>query len=342
MKFTAAQIAKIINGAIQGDPNKTVTHLSKIEEANSESLCFLANPKYYHFAQNTLAAILLVDRDFKNPTPDTTTLISVEDPYLAMTQLMKLVEDFMKTKEQATINQPSFIHESVKYGENLSLGRFSSIEAGCEIGENVTIYPNVFIGKGVKIGDNTIIYANVSIYEGCIVGKSCVLHSGCVLGSDGFGFAPNASGAYEKIPQLGVVELEDMVEIGANTVIDRASLGKTLIKSGAKLDNLIQIAHNVEIGHHTVIAAQAGISGSTKVGNQVMIGGQAGIVGHIHIADKAKINAQSGVSKSITQEGSAVTGSPAFDYHQMLKAQSLLKKLPEIVKRINTLEQKIN
>lgn len=339
MQFTAQQIAQLIGGIVEGNPEKKVNGIAKIEEANSESISFLANPKYEVYATNTNAGILLVSHEFAIETPSTTTLIRVQDPYAC---LPVLLEYYNKLNTSSGIEQPVFIAEGVAVSPDNYIGAFTYIGKQVSLGKNLKIYPNCFIDESVTIGDNCIIYSGVRIYHGCSIGNDCIIHSNAVIGSDGFGFAPQPDGSFKKIPQTGNVVLEDHVEIGANTVIDRATMGHTLIKRGAKLDNLVQIAHNVELGENTVIAAQAGISGSTKLGRNVMIGGQAGLVGHIRLADQVKVNAQSGVSKSIEEKGKAVTGSPAFDFREMLRAQSIMKKLPELLQRLELLEKKIN
>lgn len=339
MQFTAQQIAQLIGGIVEGNPEKKVNGIAKIEEANSESISFLANPKYEIYAANTPAGILLVSNEFSTKTPTDTTLIRVQDPYAC---LPVLLEYYNKLNTHIGIEQPAFIAEGVFVHPDSYVGAFTYIGKGALLGKNIKIYPNCFIDESVSIGDNCILYSGVRIYSGCVIGNNCIIHSNAVIGSDGFGFAPQSDGSFKKIPQTGNVVIEDEVEIGANTVIDRATMGHTLIKKGAKLDNLVQIAHNVELGEHTVIAAQAGISGSTKLGRNVMIGGQAGLVGHIKLADQVKVNAQSGVSKSIEEKGKAVTGSPAFDFREMLRAQSIIKKLPELLRRIEILEKKLN
>jgi UDP-3-O-[3-hydroxymyristoyl] glucosamine N-acyltransferase len=336
MQYSAKDIAALIQGQVVGDENRKVTKFSKIEEADSESICFFANEKYAIYLEETKAAILLVNNEFNLLYPKETTLIKCHNPYEAAAKLL----EFYQTKiSQQGIESQAFVHPSAKTGSNVYIAGFAYISENVSIGEDSKIFPHVFVGKNAVIGKNVIIHSGVKIYEECIVGDNCILHSGVVIGSDGFGFAPAVDGSYSKIPQIGNVILEENVEVGANTVIDRATMGSTRVMAGTKLDNLIQIAHNVVIGKNTVIAAQTGISGSTKIGNQVMIGGQVGIVGHIHIGDKSKINAQSGVSKSL-DENSTVTGSPAWDYTKTLKAQSLFRKLPELFDRVLNLERK--
>lgn len=334
MVFKAKDIAPLIGGIVEGDEDREVSTFSKIEEATDHSLCFFANDKYHSYLEQTKAAIILVSKEFNYSVPKETTLIRCSNPYEAAAKLLAF---YQKKMEHSGIEENVVLHSTAKIGQQVYIASFSYISELAEIGDGSKIFPHVFIGKNVRIGRNVVLHSGVKIYEDCEIGDGCILHSGVVIGSDGFGFAPTADGSFSKIPQVGNVRLEANVEIGANTVIDRATMGSTIVKSGAKLDNLIQIAHNVVIGKNTVIAAQTGISGSTKIGDQVMIGGQVGIVGHIHIGDKSKINAQSGVSKSL-EAGSTVTGSPAWDYTKMLKAQVFIKKLPELFERVLKLE----
>jgi UDP-3-O-[3-hydroxymyristoyl] glucosamine N-acyltransferase len=336
MKFTAKDISQLIQGTIIGDENQSVSTFSKIEEATAESICFLANEKYAQFLENTQAAIILVSQDFAHAVPTTTTLIKCNNPYEAAAQLLKYYET--KISNQG-IEPQAYVSTQATIGSAVYVANFAYISDGVNIGENSKIFPHVFIGKNVKIGKNVILYSGVKIYDECIIGNNCILHSGAVIGSDGFGFAPDAQGNFTKIPQVGNVVLEDYVEIGANTVIDRATMGSTLVKQGTKLDNLIQIAHNVVIGRNTVIAAQTGIAGSTKVGDYVMIGGQASIIGHIDIANKVRINAKTGVSKSL-KEGESVSGYPVMGNSDFLKSQALFKRLPELFERLMKLEKK--
>lgn len=338
MQFTAAQIALLINGKVEGDPQTTVGSFGKIEEAQPGQLAFLANPKYEDFLYSTGASVIIVNASQELKQSVNAALIRVEDAYTAFATLLAKYQE-MVTQQMTGIQEPSYISKSAKLGDNIFLGAFSYIGEHVKLGNNVKIFPNVFIGDQVTIGDNTIIHPGAKIYHDCVIGKNVTIHAGTVVGSDGFGFAPQADGSFKKVPQIGNVVVEDYVEIGANATIDRATMGSTVVKSGAKLDNLIQIAHNVEVGNNTVIAAQAGVSGSTKLGNNVMIGGQAGIVGHLTIADGVRINAQSGVSKSIKTPNVAVTGSPAFDYTSALRSQAVSRNLPELEKRIKELEK---
>lgn len=337
MQFTAAQIALIINARVEGDPNAAVGSFGKIEEAKHGQLAFLANPKYEDYLYSTEATVIIVNETQELKQPLNATLLRVQDPYTAFATLLSTYQQ-MIAQQMTGIQEPSYIAKSAVLGSNIFVGAFAYIGENVKLGNNVKVYPNVYIGNNVQIDDHSILHPGVRIYHDCVVGKNVSIHAGTVIGSDGFGFAPQADGSFKKVPQIGNVVIEDNVEIGANATIDRATMGSTLIKSGAKLDNLIQVAHNVEVGHNTVIAAQAGVSGSTKIGNSVMIGGQAGIVGHIQIADYVKINAQSGVSKSIKAPNTAVTGSPAFDYTSALRSQAVTRNLPELEKRIIELE----
>lgn len=340
MQFTAAQIAMLIQGSIEGDPEAKVNSFGKIEEAKQGQLSFLANPKYEDFLYSSGASVVIINQSQELKQAVSATLIKVPDAYSAFAQLLTAYQE-MRSKQLIGIQEPSFISPSAKIGEGVFIGAFSYIGENVEIGNNVKIHPQVFLGNDVKIGDNTILHPGVKIYHQCVIGKNVTIHAGTVIGSDGFGFAPQQDGTYKKIPQIGNVVVGDGVEIGSNCSIDRATIGSTVIHPGAKLDNLIQIAHNVEIGSFTVIAAQAGVSGSTKIGRNAMIGGQAGIVGHLSIADGARINAQSGVTKSIKEPNYAVSGSPAAEYGAMLRSQAVQRNLPELEKRIAELEKMV-
>jgi len=338
MTFTAAQIAMLINGTVEGDATAAVGSFGKIEEAKAGQLAFLANPKYEDFLYSTGASVVIVNQSQELKQPVTAALIRVADAYTAFAGLLQKYQEMVAQQLQG-IQQPSYIHETAKLGDNVFVGAFAYISAGAQVGNNVKLYPGVFLGSNTKVGDNTIVHPGAKIYNDCIIGKNVTIHAGTVIGADGFGFAPQVDGSYTKVPQIGNVIVEDYVEIGANACIDRATIGSTIIHKGVKLDNLIQIAHNVEIGSHTVIAAQAGVSGSTKIGKNVMVGGQAGIVGHLHIADGSKINAQSGVSKAIKKENSVVTGTPAHDYSSAIRSQAVSRNLPEMEKRLSELEK---
>jgi UDP-3-O-[3-hydroxymyristoyl] glucosamine N-acyltransferase len=338
MQFTAAQISILLNGKIEGNADTTVSSFGKIEEAEQGQLTFLANPKYEEYLYTTRASIAIINESYELRQPVHPTLIRVSDAYSAFAQLLGKYQE-MVTQQMKGIQQPSYIAASARLEKDVFVGAFSYIGENVKVGANTKIFPNTYIGDNVTIGENCIIHPGVKIYHDCVLHQHVIIHAGTVIGSDGFGFAPQADGSFKKVPQIGNVVLEDHVEIGANTTIDRATMGSTCIKAGAKLDNLIQIAHNVEVGDSTVIAAQAGVSGSTKIGKNVMIGGQAGLVGHIQIADGSKINAQSGVSKSMKEPYSAVTGSPAADYTSALRSQAVFRNLPELEKRIYELEK---
>lgn len=338
MQFTATQISILVNGKIEGNVDAAVSAFGKIEEAEEGQLSFLANPRYEDFLYTTKASIVIINDGHELRQPVKATLIRVRDAYSAFAQLLGKYQE-MVTQQLKGIQQPSFIATSAKLATDVFVGAFSYIGENVKIGKNTKIFPNCFIGDNVVVGENCIIHPGVKIYHDCELKNYVIVHAGTVIGSDGFGFAPQADGSFKKVPQIGNVILEDNVEIGANTTIDRATMGSTCIRKGAKLDNLIQIAHNVEVGESTVIAAQAGVSGSTKIGKNVMIGGQAGLVGHIQIADGVKINAQSGVSKSLKEPYSAVTGTPAGDYTNSLRSQAVFRNLPQLEKRVQELEE---
>jgi UDP-3-O-[3-hydroxymyristoyl] glucosamine N-acyltransferase len=338
MQFTAIQISILVNGKIEGNSNAAVTSFGKIEEAEQGQLSFLANPKYEDFLYTTNASIVIINDGYELRQPVKATLIRVSDAYSAFALLLSKYQE-MVTQQLKGIQQPSFIATSANLAADVFIGAFSYIGENVKIGKNTKIFPNSFIGDNVTIGENCIIHPGVKIYHDCVLHNQVIIHAGTVIGSDGFGFAPQADGSFKKVPQIGNVVIEDNVEVGANTTIDRATMGSTCIRSGAKLDNLIQIAHNVEVGESTVIAAQVGVSGSTKIGKNVMIGGQAGLVGHIQIADGSKINAQSGVSKSLKEPYSAVTGTPAGDYTSSLRSQAVFRNLPQLEKRVQELEE---
>ena len=338
MKFTAEQIAGILNGEVVGNPDAEVSKLAKIEEGIPGSLTFLSNPKYQNYIYTTQATITIVNKNFEPENPITTTLIKVDDPYQAFSKLLEYYNQVKLMK--SGIEQPSVISEGVTYGDDLYLGSFCYVGKNVKIGNNVKIYPNTFIGDNVVIGDNCVFFAGVRVYSETEIGNNCVIHSGVIVASDGFGFAPHEDGTYSKIPQIGNVILEDDVEIGACTTIDRATMGSTIIRKGVKLDNQIQIAHNVEIGENTVIAAQTGIAGSTKIGKNCMIGGQVGVAGHITIGDNVRIQAQSGIGKSL-KDGEVVQGSPAFTYGDFSKSYVHFRNLPKIVSDLDSLKKKL-
>ena len=341
MEFTAKEVAFLIGGTVKGAESLKVNRLAKIQEATSGSIAFLSNPKYENFIYDTPdSCVVIVSKDFAPKEEIKATLIQVEDPYTSFSTLLEEYHKIISFVKKGVEN-PSFIADNSETGENIYRGAFSYIGNNCKIGKNVKLYPHVYIGDNVTIGDNTILYSGVKIYASTIIGHHCTIQAGAVIGSDGFGFAPQADGTYKTIPQVGNVIIGNHVDIGANTVIDCATMGSTIIHDGVKLDNLIQVAHNVEIGKNTVIAAQTGISGSSKIGENSMIGGQVGIIGHLKLANKTNIGAQSGVTKSITKEGTSILGAPAFDYLSHLKSASVFKKLPELQKRIEELEEKI-
>jgi UDP-3-O-[3-hydroxymyristoyl] glucosamine N-acyltransferase len=336
MKFTAQQIAGILEGEIIGNPNAEVYKLAKIEEGTEGSLTFLANPKYVNYIYTTNATIAIVNKSFQPEQPIKATLIKVEDAYQSFSKLLEYYNQIKLMK--SGIEQPSVISEGVTYGSDLYLGSFSYIGQNVTIGNNVKIYPNCFIGDNVEIGDDCVFFAGVRIYSETVIGSRVTIHSGTIVGADGFGFAPQEDGSYKKVPQIGNVIIEDDVEIGSCATVDRATLGSTIIRTGVKLDNQIQVAHNVEIGAHTVIAAQTAIAGSTKIGKNCMIGGQVGIVGHITIGNGVKIQAQSGVGKSL-KDGETVQGTPAFGYGDFSKSYVHFKNLPKIVREIEDLKK---
>lgn len=336
MKFTAEQIAGILEGEVVGNPNAEVSKLSKIEEGIEGSLTFLANPKYASYIYETKATITIVNKSFEPESELSTTLIKVDDAYNAFSKLLEFYNQIKLNK--TGIEVPCVLSESAKHGINFYLGAFSYIGENVVIGDNVKIYPNSFVGDNVVIGDNTMIFAGAKIYSESVIGNNCTIHSGVVIGADGFGFAPNEKGEYSKVPQIGNVIIEDNVDIGSCTTIDRATLGSTIIRKGVKLDNQIQIAHNVEIGQNTVIASQTGVAGSTKIGENCMIGGQVGIVGHITIGNGVKIQAQSGIGRSL-KDGEVVQGSPALSYSDFNKSYVHFKNLPKIVSEITELKK---
>ncbi|MCL7754055.1 UDP-3-O-(3-hydroxymyristoyl)glucosamine N-acyltransferase [Polaribacter sp. Z022] len=338
MKFTAQQIADILEGDIVGNPNEEVSKLSKIEEGEKGSLTFLSNPKYNHYLYTTNSSVAIVNKTFIPEKEINTTLIKVENAYKSFSKLLEFYNEVKNNK--VGIEQPNFIAESSKKGTNIYVGAFSYIGENVVIGENVKIYPNTFIGDNATIGDNTVIFSGVKIYSETVIGNNCKIHSGAIIGSDGFGFAPDENGEYKAIPQIGNVLIEDNVDIGSACTIDRATMGSTIIRKGVKLDNQIQVAHNVEIGKNTVIASQTGIAGSTKIGENCMIGGQVGISGHIKIGNNVKILAQAGISKSI-KDNEMVNGTPAFKVQDFNKSYVYFKNLPKIISKVNNLEKEL-
>jgi UDP-3-O-[3-hydroxymyristoyl] glucosamine N-acyltransferase len=340
MNFTAAIIADFLKGKVEGDPEAKVSDVSKIEEGKPGTLSFLANPKYEKYLYDTQASIVIVNQDFQAQQKIETTLIRVKNAYDSFADLLVLYEQSKPKK--SGINKLASIAESATLGKDIYVGEFTVVHENTQIGDGAQLFPQVYIGDNVTIGEGTIIHPGVRIYEGCQIGAFCVIHSGVVVGGDGFGFVPNQENNYKKIPQVGNVIIEDHVEIGANTTIDRATMGSTIIRKGVKLDNLIQIGHNVEIDENTVIAAQSGISGSAKIGKNCMLGGQVGLVGHLSIADGTRIAAKSGIPKSIKQEGTVVQGAPAFEFGHYQRSYVLFKNLPTLKKQIDELERKVS
>lgn len=340
MEFSIDQIAVMLEGDVIGDGSLKIKTLAQIEKAQEGSLSFLSNLKYEHFIYTTKASAVIVKKGFQPKNEVQPTLIVVDDPYSSFTVLLEEYHKFINFQKTG-IENPSFIGDNCKVGEAIYRGAFSYIGNNVNIGSNVKLYPHSYIGDNVSIGNNTIIQAGVKIYAQTVIGNNCVIHAGTVIGSDGFGFAPQSDGTYKTIPQLGNVIIEDNVDIGANTVIDCATMESTIIRKGVKLDNLIQIAHNVEVGKNTVIAAQSGISGSSKIGENCIIAGQVGVIGHLIIADKTTVGAQAGVGKSIKEPGTILLGSPGFDRAKYLRSYAAYRNLPELVKRIKELEEKI-
>ncbi|MFM1930018.1 MAG: UDP-3-O-(3-hydroxymyristoyl)glucosamine N-acyltransferase [Bacteroidota bacterium] len=337
LAFNAGQVALMIQGKVEGDATIEVTQFGKIEEAKHGEISFLANPKYEEFLYTTKASIVIINDSLILKEKIGATLIRVPDAYAAFATLLTKYQE-LKAATMVGIQTPSFIAGSAKLGTQHFIGAFATISENVIVGDNVKIYPNVFIGEQVKIGNNVVLNPGVVIYHNCVIGNNVTIHAGSIIGSDGFGFAPKADGSFQKVPQLGNVVIEDDVEIGSNTTIDRATIGSTIIRKGVKLDNLIQIAHNAEVGNNTVIAAQSGISGSTKIGKSVMVGGQVGFAGHISVADGTKLAAQSGVTKSIKEKNQTLTGHPAADQKTALRAQVYVKNLPDLEKRVKELE----
>jgi UDP-3-O-[3-hydroxymyristoyl] glucosamine N-acyltransferase len=339
MEFTAATIAGFLKGVIEGNPDIKVNTIAKIEEGQPGALSFLANPKYEHFIYETKSSIVLVNKSFVPSARIEATLIKVENSYEAFASLLRLVDQARPRKKG--IHTTAIIEATAKVGSDVFIGPYTYVGENCIIGDGCSIYPHVYIGDNTKLGNNCIVNPGVKIYHDCILGEGCIIHAGTVIGSDGFGFAPQSESEFMKIPQLGNVILEDHVEIGANVAIDRATMGSTIIRKGVKLDNLIQIAHNVEVGENSVMAAQTGISGSTKVGKNCMFGGQVGLAGHLKIANGTKIGAQGGILGDVKEENTAIIGSPAIEVKQFLRSSVIFKKLPEMKLKIDSLEKEI-
>jgi UDP-3-O-[3-hydroxymyristoyl] glucosamine N-acyltransferase len=340
LAFSAAQIAQLVSGTIEGDGAKEINDIGKIESAEAHQLVFFGNLKYEDYLYNCKAGVIIINNDYVLKQPVTATLVRVADSYVAITTLLKTYEQ-LTAKKFNGIQEPIYKDASVNIPSSCFVGAFSYLGKNVTIGENCVIHPQVFIADNVQLGNNVTLHAGVKVYHNCVLGNNVTIHAGTIIGSDGFGYLTKDDGEFEKVPQIGNVVIEDDVEVGSNTTIDRATMGSTIIRRSAKIDNLVQIAHNVEIGEYNFIVAQAGISGSTKLGKRVVIGGQAGIVGHISLADGTKVNAQSGVAKAVKKENTALTGSPAYDYTSMLRAQAVFRYLPELEKRIKDLEQQI-
>ena len=338
MEFTAKQIAQLIEGRIEGDENAVVKTFAKIEEGVPEAISFLSNPKYTHYIYDTKSSVVLINDDVELEKPVSTTLIRVKNAYECMAKLLQAYES-MKPKKTG-IHPTAYISESASVGKDVFVGAFACIGDDSVIGDGTQIYPHTVIGDGVTIGEQTTIYPNVTIYQGCKIGNNVTIHAGAVIGADGFGFSPNQEG-YDKIPQIGILIIEDNVEIGANTCIDRSTMGQTVIHKGVKLDNLIQVAHNCEIGENTVMSAQAGLAGTTKIGAWCMVGGQAGFSGHIHVADRTFVGAQCGVIKNTKGGGESLIGSPAMDPKMFFKAKAIYSKLPDMYRQIAQLQREI-
>ncbi len=338
MEFTAKQIAQFVQGHVEGDENAIVNTFAKIEEGKKGAISFLSNPKYTHYVYDTQSSVVLIDESVELEKPVSTTLIRVKNAYECVAKLLQMYES-MKPKKTG-IDPLAFISPKAKVAEGVYVGAFAYISDGAEVGEGSQIYPHAYIGEGVKVGKNALIYPNVTVYHGCKLGDNVTLHAGCVIGADGFGFAPGPDG-YDKIPQIGIVTIEDDVEIGANTCVDRSTMGSTYIRKGVKLDNLVQIAHNTDIGENTVMSSQVGIAGSTKVGQWCMFGGQVGIAGHITIGDKVMLGAQSGVPGNI-KSGQQLIGTPPMEMRPYFRAQAVVHRLPELYKQINALQKEVD
>ena len=337
MEFSAQQIAGFLNGTIEGDPNVKVSNFSKIEEGKPGTLTFLANLKYAHHIYNTEASIVLVNNDFKPEQPIRATLVKVENAYAALAMLLNLVEQ-SKSKKKG-VDSTAFIAASATVSDDCYVGNFAYIGEGVKMGKNCMVYPHAYIGDHVTVGDNCVFYPHATVYENCIIGNNCILHAGSVVGADGFGFAPEGE-TYKKIPQLGNVIIEDDVEIGANTTIDRAVMDSTIIRRGVKLDNLVQIAHNVEVGENTVMAAQVGIAGSVKVGKHCMFGGQVGLAGHIHVADHVVFGAQCGVISDV-KEPATLLGAPAINAKAFMRSSAIFNRLPDMYRQMGQMQREI-
>lgn len=339
MQLSAKELAKMVDGRVEGDPEVLIDRCSRIEEGGEGSISFFGNARYEPYVYSTTASALLVSSDFEPRKAVASTLIRVKDVYNSMTLVLEYFDQ--NNGAPQGVSETAFLHPDAVIGQETAIGNFTVVEAGAVIGDHCTVYPNVFIGSLARIGNNVRIYPGVRIMHRCEIGDNCVLHPNAVIGSDGFGFAMDETGRYRKIPQIGIVILEDDVEIGACTIIDRATIGATVIRRGVKLDNLIQVGHNVEVGEHTAIAAQAGVAGSTKIGRHCMVGGQVGFVGHVKIADRTRIQAQSGIATDIKEPGQALFGSPAIAYNDFLRSHAVFKQLPNLYKRLHELEKRL-
>lgn len=340
MEFSAQTIAEFLNGKIEGNPNVSVSDVSKIEEGKPGTLCFLANPKYEKYLYNTQASIVIVNNDLTLSSVVSCTLIRVPDAYQAFASLLELYDSFKPQKKG--IEAPSFVSASAKIGEDAYIGAFAYVSDNVVIGNQAKIYPQVYVGENVKIGENTILFPGVKIYHNCTIGSNCIIHAGSIIGADGFGFAPSVENNYKKIPQIGNVIIEDYVEIGANATVDRATMGSTIIRKGVKLDNMVHIAHNVEVGENTVMAAQTGIAGSTKVGRDCMFAGQVGIAPHVTIANGIKLGAKSGVNSSLKKENDVMIGAPVQSYSDFMKSYVIFRRLPELKNRVDKIERDLS
>ncbi|MCD8388292.1 MAG: UDP-3-O-(3-hydroxymyristoyl)glucosamine N-acyltransferase [Bacteroidales bacterium] len=340
MEFTASSIASLVGGIVEGDGQATVSTFAKIEEGHPGAISFLANPKYAHYIYSTKSSVVIVAKSFVAEAPIAATLIRVDDPYETIARLLEFVKE-ATTKLPEGREEPSYVAHDVELPQGAYVGAFAYVGAGAKLGKNVKIYPQVYIGENCEIGADTIIYPGVKIYQGCKIGSRCILHSGAVIGADGFGFAPQPDGSYNKIPQMGIVEIADDVEIGANTTIDRAMMGATKIHQGVKLDNLVQIAHNVEVGQNTAMAAQVGIAGSAKIGKGCQFAGQVGIAGHITVADGAQIGAQSGIPNSVKDASKPLLGSPGIPAMQFARQVAMLRRLGDLFDRVDSIEKSL-
>ena len=340
MEFSAQAIAEFIKGEIEGDPSTSISNVSKIEEGTPGTLCFLANPKYEKYLYTTQASVIIVNKDLVLTENIKSTLIRVPDAYQAFASLLELYDSFKPQKKG--IEAPSFVSASATLGNDVYIGAFAYVSDNVKMGDNVKIYPQVYIGENVKIGENTIIYPGVKIYHNCNIGANCIFHAGSIIGADGFGFAPSQENNYKKIPQIGNVIIEDYVEIGANATIDRATMGSTIIRKGVKLDNMVHIAHNVEVGENTVMAAQTGVAGSTKIGRDCMFAGQVGVAPHVTIANGVKLGAKSGVNSSLKKENEILIGAPVQNYSDFMKCYVIFRKLPELKSKLDKIEKDLS